>query len=409
MRIAYLNYEWDLQESVGAAAHISELTAGLRRLGHEVLPSNRRRRREGPVTLRPTGAQPASWRARLAPWLHESSALLRVPRHWREEIRLLTEQKPDVVLARYSLHQISSLFAARWLGLPIVFEVNASAAYEYRRYLPHYKLLPGFAETVERFAFARADGMFVVSAALKDYFTTFGVPADKIAVVPNGADPDVFRPDVADAELRAAMPSDTTLIGFVGSFSSFHGIEMLKQLIAELCPGAPNVRFLFVGEGARSGDLREFCAKTGFADRARFTGHVARDSVPALMAACDVLVAPYGREAFFYFSPIKLFEYMACGRAVLAARIGQVAEVVRDGVTGLLYEPGDTADMIGKLRVLIDDAALRRRLGVAARDAIVSTYSWEANATRVAAVLTRAVEGRAPQATFRSLASERRR
>jgi glycosyltransferase involved in cell wall biosynthesis len=154
-------------------------------------PPARRRERTRPRHDRP-GA-PASHRN-----LHEASAIRRALGNVRVEQAILAEHRPDVLLSRYSLHQVSSLIAARRLGLPIVFEVNAPAAYEYRRYLPQYKLVPGLGDRVEEWAFRRADGMFVVSSVLKQHFVERGIPADKIAVVPNGADPSVFRPDAAD-------------------------------------------------------------------------------------------------------------------------------------------------------------------------------------------------------------------
>ncbi len=409
MRIVYLNYEWDLREAVGAAAHISELTHGLRRLGHEVVAIDRRRRSQVDAGKASAGggAQP-SWRARVAPYLHESSALMRAARNVRVETALLAEHKPDVVLTRYSLHQVSSLIAAKRLGLPFAFEVNAPPSYEYRRYLAQYKLIPGLAEAVERWAFARADGMFVVSSVLKQYFVERGVPADRITVVPNGADPAIFRPDAADPATRAGFSPTDVLIGFVGSFSSFHGIEMLKQVVAKLSPREPRARFLFVGEGTRSNDLREFCAQSGFSDRVRFTGHVARERVPGMMAATDILVAPYSQESFFYFSPIKLFEYMACGRAVVAARIGQIAEVVSAG-TGVLYDPSSADDLIEKLATVVRDDALRAELGRRARAAVESDYSWMANATKVASMLESAVARHEHRARPFALAAEGRR
>ena len=410
MRVVYFNYEWDLREAVGAAAHIYELSSGLRRLGHEVIAIDRRRKpAHGDSGSAGSASRSRGWRARLAPYLHEAAAIRRALGNIRREQAILEEHRPDVLLTRYSLHQVSSLIAARRLGLPIVFEVNAPAAYEYRRYLPQYKLLPGLGDRVEEWAFRRADGMFVVSSVLKRHFVERGVPAERIAVVPNGADPDVFRPDVSDAGARGTFGGDDVVIGFVGSFSSFHGIEVLKQVVAGLCPREPRARFLFVGEGTRSHDLREFCRASGYEDRVRFTGHVAREHVPALMAATDILVAPYSQEPFFYFSPIKLFEYMACGRAIVATRIGQIGDVIEDGRTGLLYEPDDTDGMIAKLSTLIRDQELRSAMGRRARSAVETDYSWTASARKVAALLEGAVARHRTRPHSLALATEERR
>ncbi len=120
----------------------------------------------------------------------------------------------------------------------------------------------------------------------------------------------------------------------------------------------------------------------GLQQAVTFTGGVAHEDVPQYLAAMDVAVAPYPPLDEFYYSPIKLFEYMAAGRAVVASRIGQVAEIVVDGVTGLLYEPGDRAALVNCLRRLQRDAALRNELGRRA-SAACSEHTWSQNASRV--------------------------
>ena len=111
-----------------------------------------------------------------------------------------------------------------------------------------------------------------------------------------------------------------------------------------------------------------------------------------MMAGMDILLAPYQAEELFYLSPIKIFEYMASGRAVLAARVGQIAEVIEDGVNGLLYEPATPESLATQLLRLIDDAVLRERLGKKARETVERRYTWRANAEAVVALLRRAVD-----------------
>ena len=105
------------------------------------------------------------------------------------------------------------------------------------------------------------------------------------------------------------------------------------------------------------------------------------------MAAADILLAPYDSQDFFYLSPIKIFEYMAAGRAVLAARVGQVCEVIEDGVNGLLYDPLDPECFNARLLQLVQDRDLRRRLGESARRTIEARYTWRMNAEGVSALL----------------------
>ena len=133
-------------------------------------------------------------------------------------------------------------------------------------------------------------------------------------------------------------------------------------------------------------------------DRVHFTGHVSPESVPALMAASDILLAPYAPQDFFYLSPIKIFEYMAAGKAVLAARVGQVGEVIQDGINGVLYDPADADSLRSGLRMLTEAPELRRRLGESARKTIEERYTWRANAAGVNALLLEALGHRKTQA-----------
>src|SRR5207247_1900372 len=135
--------------------------------------------------------RPRRWLTR---YLHEGAALWRACRGTAEETTLIQGERPDVVLTRHSLHQFSSLIAARRCGVPIVFEVNAPAGYEYRRYQHRYLLLPGLAEWLEVKMLSRADGLFVVSEPLKKHFVKQGIVDAKIRVVPNGVDISRFRP-----------------------------------------------------------------------------------------------------------------------------------------------------------------------------------------------------------------------
>lgn len=399
MRILYLNYVWDPHKSSGARTHIRELTRGLSALGHTVVVEHRHRIAEAARgSLGQGTSAPARRRARLrhslAPYLHESACLIRAFRGLVAERKLMQKEKPDVVLTRTSLHQFSSLVAARRCGVPIVFEVDAPVGYEYRKYSDHYFLIPGFAEWLESRMLSGADGLFVVSNPLKKHFVGRGVPEHKIRVVPNGVDISRFRPEAGDPEIRERFGAKSVILGFVGSFARFHGIDQLREAIDFLAPIRPNTCFLMVGGGKLSDKVREHCLQRGLSSRVHFTGHVPAEEVPGLMAAADVLIAPYEAQDFFYFSPIKVFEYMAAGRAIVAARIGQIQEIIRDQVDGILYDPSIPGALGKQLLDLVDRPALRSRLGQAARRTAEQEYTWQASAEGVAALLEQVVQRR---------------
>ena len=377
MRVTYLNYEWDLGASTGAATQIRETVAGLERMGHEVLVVDRHRK--------PAHRTEGKRRRVAHAWLWETANHLRSLRGVSEEAEILRRQRPDIVLTLHAL-RFSSLLAARRLGLPVVFQVNASVPDEIRRYRPEVRLLPGFSDWVESRMLRAADGVVVVSSVLRDYFVRQGVPPERVVAVPNGADINKFRPEAADPAIRAQFPG-RTLVGFVGSFARFHGIELLEYAIGQVANKRPEVHFILVGHGPGAEALRERRRQRRWEERVTFLGHLPHDRIPGLVAAMDVLLVPYAAQELFYFSPIKLFEYMACGRAVLAARLGQITEVIEDWQNGLLYDPASPDDFVEKLLDLLGDPALRVRLGACARETIVSRYTWDHSARRVRDVL----------------------
>lgn len=396
LKIAYFNYEWDPQWSTGAATHMAQLAAGLEGLGHTVRAFDRHRR--------PSGEKNGHGASKPSAWLWEPANYLRSLRDIAPESEILRRERPDVVLVRHAL-RFSALAAARRLGIPVVLEVNAPVPYEIRRYRSGVHLLPGVSDRVERAILGAADGVFVVSSALRDYFGRRGIAPERITVIPNGADPSRFHADAADASLRARFPG-RVLAGFAGSFAPFHGTRFLERTICDAGTQHPCAHFVFIGDGPGAADLRAGCRELGCDDQVTFLGRLPHDAVPGILAAMDVLVAPYPPQDFFYFSPVKVFEYMACGRAVLAARLGQIAEVIRHDSNGLLYDPADPADFTRNLLALMRDPARRARLGAAARQTIVENYTWDHNARRVEQVLFGALErsaGRTASPTGRRL------
>jgi glycosyltransferase involved in cell wall biosynthesis len=145
---------------------------------------------------------------------------------------------------------------------------------------------------------------------------------------------------------------------------------------------------VIAGDGPLRSDLSQAFGARGLSGRVVFTGALAHEEVADVVRLFDIAVAPYDETVHpFYFSPLKVFEYMGCGAPVVAAASGQIAEVIRDGVTGLLYAPGDLDALAGACGRLLDDPILRERLGRSAAAAVHSRYTWAANARRVIEIL----------------------
>ncbi|MGP1375249.1 MAG: glycosyltransferase family 4 protein [Almyronema sp.] len=287
----------------------------------------------------------------------------------------------DWVYERYSLWSYSAMEFAQRVGIPGLLEVNAPLIEEQaqHRSLVHRDR----AEQVAKKAFQAAHGLIAVSPAIKTYLSQW-VAADKIQVIANGVNPCRFsacRPPLP-------LPRDRQMftVGFVGSLKPWHGLTHLVNAFARLHQRLPQTRLLIVGDGPQRLELQAELAQRGLRSVTQLTGAVPPEQIPRLLAAMDVAVAPYPASADFYFSPLKVVEYMAAGLPVVASQIGQLNQLVQDGTTGLLCPPGDETALALALERLWHSADLRHRLGQAARHYVLTHHTWEAIAQQILAI-----------------------
>lgn len=285
----------------------------------------------------------------------------------------------DFVYERHALFAAAAMEYAREARVPGLLEVNAPLVEEQER---HRTLVHrGLAEAARARAFAAARVLLPVSAELGAWIERdFAVDA-AICVAPNGVDVARF------AAATARRTGDSFTLGFVGGLRPWHGLADLAAIFARVRRDVPEAQLLVVGDGPGREALVADLEARGVAHAARLVGAVAPDAVPAFVAAMDVALAPYPLLGDFYFSPLKVFEYMGAGRAVVASRIGQIASLVRDGETGRLYEPGDIEGAARAVVELARDGALRMRLGAAAQALALEQYTWDAVAGRILALV----------------------
>jgi glycosyltransferase involved in cell wall biosynthesis len=239
-----------------------------------------------------------------------------------------------------------------------------------------------------------------VSQALRHYLTELGVSGELVSVIPNAADPDVFGPLVEPSRIRQRLGwGDRFVIGFVGSMKPWHGADVLLQAMRLLGGAESPYRLLLVGAGPELDSLRHRAAEMGMADVVHLAGAIPHQQVPDYLHAMDLAVAPYAPDADEYFSPVKLFEYMSMALPVVAARLGQVSEVIEDGRTGWLFKPGDAVELAGLIDRLAPERELRREVGVAARARVMNEYTWRHNARRVIAVAEDVIAAKRPAAS----------
>jgi glycosyltransferase involved in cell wall biosynthesis len=284
----------------------------------------------------------------------------------------------DLIYERYSLWSHAAMEFAHDRGNPGLLEVNAPLIEEQAE----YRVLvdrAGAERAAER-VFGAATALLAVSEGVADYLKQFPVTRGKIHVVPNGVNPERFP-----ANLKPALPSTPGVftVGFVGTLKAWHGLSVLIEAFARLNARQPRTRLLMVGDGPEREQLAADLAARGLQNSAHFTGSVAPEKVPALLAAMDVAVAPYPKLEKFYFSPLKVYEYMAAGVPVVASRIGQLEQLIQPDTNGLLVPPGEAAALAAALERLLTEPKLGARLGRAGRATVLRDYTWDSNAQQI--------------------------
>jgi len=304
--------------------------------------------------------------------------------------RRFEHDPPDFIYERASLYSTAGVALAHELNVLLVVELNAPLAVEQSAY--RATGLGELAAQAERWALLQADAVLTVSAPLRDYVVSLGVELGRVQVVPNGVDATLFHPAPPEPSIRARWGlGNGPVLGFVGGLRRWHGVEALPTLLERLVQRYRGLRLVIVGDGPLRGELEHTLKERGLTRSVVFTGSLPHEEVADLIRQFDVALAPYSKpEHAFYFSPLKLFEYMACGVPVVAAALGQIAEIVRDGETGLLLPPDELDALTAACDRLLADPALRQRLGQAAAKEVHGLYTWDRNAARVVE-LTRAL------------------
>ena len=382
----------------GQAVHIDELIHAFRTLGHEV------------VVVAPPGFElsPIGHESRLAAWIKQSlphafyeilELSYNVPAYLRLN-RVARLYKPDLIYERHGLFLVAGTLLGKRRSLPVFLEVNSPLARERAEF--GGIVLKRLADWLEAWAWRNATRVLPVTQVLADVIGSAGVPANHTAVIPNGVNPDRFLRNYSTEVAKEAVGlCGKTVLGFTGFMRGWHGLETVVELLAQ--PSTPtSLHLLLIGDGPAKPLLERRITELNIMNRITFAGLVPRDDVAKLVAAFDIALLP---KVVDYASPLKLFEYMALGKAIVAPDQPNIREVLTANVDAVLFDPSQPQEMANAIARLAADAASRAQIGRAAQTTIdARRFTWRANAERITALAQR--PSRAPLDTHAKLDPE---
>jgi len=358
--------------------HIAEMVNAFRQLGHEVKV----------VALigestNVEGKKQRRWSriARLMPgFLYEVGEVVYNIRSYASLSKVVRSFRPDFIYDRYVSYSYSAIAIGRRFGVPVLLEVNSPYSYQKQTFderLYFKRLLRLFEWKTCR----DASRVITVSTPLKNFLISIGVPDEQIVVMPNGVDPACFHPDIDGQQVRSRLGLDgKVVIGFTGILRPWHGIDLLIQAFEEVADKRADLHLLIVGDGPIRSDLERMLTERRLSEKVTITGRQPHDEVKFFVAAMDIAVSP---RATFYASPMKILEYMAMGKAVIAPDMGNIQDILSHNQNGILFRPEDAGALKKGLLGLIDDPLLRSRLGKEARRKIEAERTWSHNAREV--------------------------
>jgi glycosyltransferase involved in cell wall biosynthesis len=380
MRILYSAIDQSVPAAHGGSVHVTAVAEGLARLGHDVH-----------VLVSPGhgGALPrgrAQWFAMPPPFGNRRLRLLRS----RGVASYARRFKPDVVIERYYNFGGEGILAARQIGALVVLEVNAPVV-DHPGSLKRVVDRALLVEPMRRWRDWQCRHADLIVTPSAKIIPADVVPSSKILRTEWGADTERFHPGLRQG---GGGPRDgETVAVFAGAFRKWHGAIHLVEAIRRLgARGRNDIKAVFVGDGPEFSRVRDAAAGL---DGITLMGAVPHEDVPAILASADIGVAPFDVSAHpslayeFHWSPLKIFEYMASGLAVVAPRIERLANIVADGREGVLYDAGNPdalADALERLSI----PSVRRPMGDAARVRAVKDFSWTSHCVHLDAAIQNA-------------------
>ena len=306
---------------------------------------------------------------------------------------------PDIVIATSPqlLVGLSGWWLARWKRVPFVFEVRdlwpeslAAVGMGDSNSLLHRSLA-----RIAGFLYENSDHVVVVTRAFEEYLTEhWQVPPEKISVVENGVETDLFNPNASNGDLRRKLSAEEKfLVCYIGTMGMAHGLDTLVEAAADLQTAAPSVVLLLVGEGAEKERIIGSARSRGLKNMI-FVDQQPREKIPAYICASDAcLVLLKNTEIFKTVIPTKMLEFMSCARPVILGVDGQAREIVNEADSGIVIEPENSADLAKAISRLAANSSLCDLLGRNGRQYVLKHFSRQEKAATYVRVLEELLSG----------------
>lgn len=389
MRIIYISSE-DMQKEGAGKTHFIEVAQNLVKLGNELL-----------VLLPgywPWDKRNYSLNVRYIPTFKKSmlSYLLYEALSFFYLIFYILKFRPHAIYLRQGLFEIFPPILSRLFRVPYVIEKNGITEDELRS--------RGFSEViirilrlVEKINFRLSNKIVCVTEGIKKQIAErYRVPENKLLVIPNGANIEIFRPlDKHSCRRKLGLDENIFYIGFVGSLAPWQGLEVLIEAAKQVKEkGYAQIKYIIVGSGEQELVLRQMVREYKLEEEIRFTGRVAYEEVVKYINVCNVLVAPFTEErnVIIGLSPLKLYEYLACGLPVIASRIDGVKEVIEEGQCGYLFEPEDAKELAEKIIQSYQEREALQEMGLRGRRLVEVKYTWRTTAEKIVEVLNEVIK-----------------
>ena len=372
-------YHHRIASKDGQYVHVSEIINAFREQGHEVLVVE-----PGATTDKEfgeSGSLVSKLRKYLPGFVHELAEFLYSVSDFLKLDKAVKQFQPDVIYERYNLFFPSGIWSAKRNQVPLILEVNAPLFAERSR---HGGLsLSSLAKWSERYVWNSADKVLPVTQVLAKQIEAEGVPPERLEVIANGVNRREFSLPIDGSPMKARLGIENKLVlGFTGFVREWHKLDRVIDLLTK--PELGGWHLVVVGDGPVCVQLKQQAQLLNVADKVTFVGIVPRNEIRDYISAFDVALQP---DAVAYASPLKLFEYLAMAKAVIAPDKPNIREVLVDRDTAVLFDPDNEGDFSELLLELCQSAGLRGELGSKAKRLVEqSGYYWDQNAQRIVGI-----------------------